>query len=233
MEPFLNNVVDRCTKRFVKLTGKNPCQCCGVVLGGVYFWTPGFLPRGAYKFMLLRLYRKSRFLFISHGKVLSGDIWNLSYGPNSLGQSDCKILLKCNISRKQREIKSSFCIQINIKISCKMVLFLLGLARHAQSCQNNKFAVSQQDIKKEAKDKFNFLHEDRHKVFYNLMSSFFVAIVRYPQSTQNNKFPICLQYLKEGRDEVDFLHADKQQILLQVDTINFIGYGPSCPNYLK
>ena len=40
---------------------------------------------------------------------------------------------------------------------------------------------------------------------------------RYPHSTWNNKFVITLQFLKiEGRDEVDFLHADKQTFL-QVD----------------
>ena len=32
------------------------------------------------------------------------------------------------------------------------------------------------------------------------------------QSTQNIKFALSMQYLKkEGRDEVDFLHADKHQ----------------------
>ena len=36
--------------------------------------------------------------------------------------------------------------------------------------------------------------------------------------SQNSKFAISLQYLiKEVRDEVDFLHADKHQSFLQVD----------------
>ena len=43
-----------------------------------------------------------------------------------------------------------------------------------------------------------------------------------------------LQYLKkERRDEVDFLNADEQQTILQVDTINLVGYGHACPNYPK
>ena len=35
-----------------------------------------------------------------------------------------------------------------------------------------------------------------------------------------------MQYLKkEGRDEVDFSHADKHQTMLQVDTINLSEHG--------
>ena len=43
---------------------------------------------------------------------------------------------------------------------------------------------------------------------------------RHALSTQNNKFAISLQYLKEKvMDEVDFLHADKHERFLQIDTI--------------
>ena len=67
-------------------------------------------------------------------------------------------------------------------------------------------------------------------VFYKLISSFLVAIARHGQSTQNDKFEISLQYFKkEGRNEFDFLHADKIQNFLQVGVINFGGYGQSCP----
>ena len=39
---------------------------------------------------------------------------------------------------------------------------------------------------------------------------FLLAIAGHAQITQNNKFVISLQYLKkEGKDESDFLHADK------------------------
>ena len=45
---------------------------------------------------------------------------------------------------------------------------------------------------------------------------------------------ISLQYLKkEGRDEVDFFHADKHQTILQVDAINLDGLGPACSNYSR
>ena len=45
-----------------------------------------------------------------------------------------------------------------------------------------------------------------------------MGIVKYSKSSQNSKFTLYLQYLnKEVRDKVDFLHADKRQIFLQVD----------------
>ena len=41
--------------------------------------------------------------------------------------------------------------------------------------------------------------------------------------TQNNKFAISLQHLKnEVSDVVNFLHADKHEYLLQIDTIILI-----------
>ena len=45
---------------------------------------------------------------------------------------------------------------------------------------------------------------------------------------------MSLQYLKkEVRDEVDFLHADKHQRFLQIDTIILGVCGQACPNYPK
>ena len=72
------------------------------------------------------------------------------------------------------------------------------------------------------------------KIFYKLIVSVLLFIARHAQSIQNSKFVVSLQYLKkEARDEVDFLHANKHQIFLQVDTINFGGHGQACPNYTK
>ena len=51
-----------------------------------------------------------------------------------------------------------------------------------------------------------------------------MVITRHDQSTQN--IAISLQYLKKkGGNEVDFLCADKHQIFIKVDTINFDGHG--------
>ena len=46
----------------------------------------------------------------------------------------------------------------------------------------------------------------------------------HAQITQNSKFVISLQYLKkEASDEIDFLHADKHESVLQIDTVTLIG----------
>ena len=49
-------------------------------------------------------------------------------------------------------------------------------------------------------------------------------MARYAQFTQNKKSAISLQYLKkELSDEVDFLHADNHESLLQIDSIILMG----------
>ena len=61
-----------------------------------------------------------------------------------------------------------------------------------------------------------------------------MGVARHAQNTRNNKFAMSLMYLKkEGTDGVDFLHPDKYQTFLQVNTINFGGHGKSCPKYPK
>ena len=59
-------------------------------------------------------------------------------------------------------------------------------------------------------------------------------MARHAQITQNNKFAISLQYLKkEVSDEVDFLHADKHESFLQIDTMIFNGNGQAFPKFSK
>ena len=49
-----------------------------------------------------------------------------------------------------------------------------------------------------------------------------MGMVKHSQSFENSKFAMSLQYLKkEVKDEVDFLHADKNQTFLQVDFNTF------------
>ena len=51
-----------------------------------------------------------------------------------------------------------------------------------------------------------------------------MCVARHAQITQNNKFAIFLQYLKkEVSDEIDFLHADKHESLLQIDAMSLTG----------
>ena len=61
-----------------------------------------------------------------------------------------------------------------------------------------------------------------------------MCVARHAQITQNNKFAISLQYLKkEVSDEVDFLHADKDESYLPIDTIIFDGDGQPFPKFPK
>ena len=72
------------------------------------------------------------------------------------------------------------------------------------------------------------------KVFYKLLVSLLLVIAKNAQNTQKSKLVISLQYLKkEGRDEVDFLYADKYQTIILVDTINFNGHDQASLYYPK
>ena len=68
-----------------------------------------------------------------------------------------------------------------------------------------------------------FLHINI-KGSFRLILSFQVCVSRHAQVTQNNKFAISLQYLKTGvSDEVNVLHADKHDSLLQIDMTILMG----------
>ena len=59
-----------------------------------------------------------------------------------------------------------------------------------------------------------------------------MGMARHAESTQNNKYAVLLQYLKKELNyEVDVLHADKHEGILQVDSIIFDGFGQACPKY--
>ena len=56
---------------------------------------------------------------------------------------------------------------LGIKVSYKVILSLLmGMIKHSQSTQSNKFAKSLQYLKKEIRDGVHFLHADKHQSFY-------------------------------------------------------------------
>ena len=56
------------------------------------------------------------------------------------------------------------------------------------------------------------------------MLSFWVCVAGNAQFTQNKMSAISLQYVKkEVSDEVDILHADKHESLLQIDTMILMG----------
>ena len=51
-----------------------------------------------------------------------------------------------------------------------------------------------------------------------------MPLASHAQISQNNKFAIFLQYFKkEVNDKVDFLHADRNEWLLQIDIMILMG----------
>ena len=70
------------------------------------------------------------------------------------------------------------------------------MVKHSQSSQNIKFAMSWQYLKKEGRDRVQFLHAHKHQSFYQLTLSFLMEVARHIQSTQNRKLVIFLQYEK-------------------------------------
>ena len=63
--------------------------------------------------------------------------WVSSYGPECFQSIKLQDSLRCNIVRTMLMMKFVFCMQINIKIFCKVILsFWVSETRHAQSTQN-------------------------------------------------------------------------------------------------
>ena len=114
-------------------------------------------------------------------------------------------------------MKFIFGTEINMEVFYMLMLsFWVCVTRHAQSTQNNQFAISLQYLKKDVSDELDFLHADKHKGLLQIDTMTLMEICRHYQKSQNNEFSMHLQYFKkEFRDEVDFLH--KLQSFLQFD----------------
>ena len=84
---------------------------------------------------------------------------------------------------------------LGIKNAYKEILsLLLGIIKHCQSTQSDKFVISLQYLKKkEVRKGVHFLHADEHQSFYKLGLLFLMEVARYVQSTQNRKLIIFLQ----------------------------------------
>ena len=79
-------------------------------------------------------------------------------------------------------------ITLSIKIPYKVMLSLLiGMIKHSQSTQSNKFAISLQYLKKEVRNGVHFLRAVKHQSFYKLALSFLMKVARNVHSTQNRK----------------------------------------------
>ena len=99
--------------------------------------------------------------------------------------------------------------------------------------KESKVTILQNLDKKVVRDKFYFLHDDKHQGFLEADTIVFgghsQSCPKYPKQV----FSISSQYLKKvGRHEVGLSHADKQTFL-QVDTINIGRYDQSRLKYSK
>ena len=85
------------------------------------------------------------------------------------------------------------------KFSTRLILSLLmGMIKHSQITQSNKFAISLQYLKKEVRSRGHFWHADQRQSFYKLVLSFLMEVARHVQNTQNRKLVIFLQYIKKN-----------------------------------
>ena len=98
-----------------------------------------------------------------------------------------------------------------------MSIVLVAMAMHAQSIQNNKFAISLQYLKKEGMHEVVFLRGDK-QTFLQVDA---INIVEYCHSRP--------KYLK---DEVDFC-TDKHQSIKKFGSIIFDGCSQACLKYSK
>ena len=73
----------------------------------------------------------------------------------------------------------------------------MGVVKHSESTQSNKFAISLQHFKREVRDGTYFLHADKHQGFYELTLKFLMEVVMHAQSAQNRKLVIFLQHIEE------------------------------------
>ena len=86
--------------------------------------------------------------------------WNINSWPVRLQDS-----LKCNSVNELRN-QVDFWLQINSRVSYKSVLLLLVVWPGMPKVPK---ITSLQYFKKEVKDKYDFLHEDKYQIFYKLV----------------------------------------------------------------
>ena len=54
------------------------------------------------------------------------------------------------------------------------IMILMGMVKLSQGSQKSKFVMSLQYLKKKARDKFNFLHGDKHQRFLQVGNIFLI-----------------------------------------------------------
>ena len=90
------------------------------------------------------------------------------------------------------------------------------MGRHAQSTQNNNFAISLQYLRKQGRNEVGFLYADKYQILLQFVVSTLMTKANHAKSIQNNKFAIFFQYLKrEVRDKTEFCVS---KLLIPLDT---------------
>ena len=113
-------------------------------------------------------------------------------------------------------MKLIFCMQINIKVSYKLILTLLApkfptrwyyqywwtWSSILKVLKVTSFAISSQYLKKEVRDGVHFLYANKNQSFYKLALLFLMEVARHVQSTQNRKLVMFLKYIKKKVSEL-------------------------------
>ena len=80
---------------------------------------------------------------------------------------------------------------LGIKVSYKVILSWIGMIKHYESTQNNKFAVSLQYLKREVRDGVHLLDVDKHQRFCNLVLSFLIEMARHFFKKKVSQLLLC------------------------------------------
>ena len=123
-------------------------------------------------------------------------------------------ILQClyNISKKKLKMKLIFLgphkyqsflnVYFNTlgpKFSTRLILSLLmGMIKHSQITQYNKFEISLQYLKKEVRNGGHFWYAAKLRSFHKFVLSFLMEVTRHVENTQNRTVVIFLQYMKKN-----------------------------------
>ena len=73
----------------------------------------------------------------------------------------------------------------------------MGMIKHPQITQSNKFAILY-NISKKVRNGGHFWHVDKRQSFYKFVLSLLMETARHVQNTKNRKLVIFLQYIKKN-----------------------------------
>ena len=90
--------------------------------------------------------------------------------------------MQINISFLQVDLNT-----LGIKFFYKVMLSLMGMIKHSQSFQSNKFAISLQYLRREVRGGVHFFHSDKYQSFSKAALSFLIEVAKHVQITQNRK----------------------------------------------